>query len=133
MILQAVPSNFVHQTWPKIEKWMTLAGSFSGEYTLDQLKQDVFQGRKLLVVVKDGDEYIGALAISFQNRPLHRVAHVNFIGGRLIITEDGLAQLKKICVERGATYLEGSGRDSICRLYRGLGFEKKYTVFGMSL
>lgn len=133
MILHAVPTNFVHQTWPKIDKWMTLAGSFSGEYTLDQLKQDIFQGRKLLVVAKDGDEYIGAAAISFQNRSLHRVAFVAFIGGRAIISQEGVDQLKKICVDRGATYLEGAGRDSICRLYGGLGFEKKYTVFGMSL
>ena len=133
MTLHPVASNFVHQTWPKVEHWLKDAGSFSRDYTLDQLKQDVFQNRQLLVVALDGESYLGAATISFQNRPLHRVALVTFIGGRFIVSAEALDELKKLCVSRGATYLEGAGRDSICRLYSGLGFEKKYTVFGTPL
>lgn len=128
-----VQTAFVHQTWPKVEHWLRFAGTYSGEYTLDDLKLMIVQNQKQLIVAKDGDEIIGAAVVTYFNRPKHRVGFITTIGGRGIITRDGINQLMDILRKNGATYLEGAGRDSIVRLYRRYGILPKYTVFGAEL
>lgn len=133
MIVKAVPTAFVHQTWPKVEQWLRLAGTFSGEYSVSDLKLMVVQGQKQLLTVEEDGEVVGAIVVTYINRPEHRVGFITFIGGRGIITEDGFNQLKEILKKNGATYLEGAGRKSIVRLYRKLGILPKYTVFGAEI
>ena len=133
MIVKAVPTAFVHQTWPKVEQWLRFAGTFSNEYTLDDLKLMVIQNQKQLVIAEDGERIIGAAVVTYINRPKHRVGFITTIGGRGIITEEGVAQLKELLKKNGATYLEGAGRESIVRLYRKHGLAPKYTVFGAEI
>lgn len=133
MIVKVIPTAFIHQTWPKVEFWLRFAGKYSGEFTLDDLKLMVIQGQKQLIVAEQEDEIIGAAIVTYYNRPKHRVGFVTTIGGKGIITKDGMSQLMDILRKNGATYLEGAGRESIVRLYKRYGISPKYTVFGVDL
>jgi hypothetical protein len=58
---------------------------------------------------------------------------VTAIGGKLISSEETFEQLKTILKQRGATKIQGFGRDAIVRLWKRYGFEPKTTLVEVPL
>ena len=86
-------------------------------------------GQWLLLVASDEKGGIhGAATVSFSNYPMHRIAFITLIGGRLISSKDTFEQLKLLLKQRGATKIQGYGRPAIVRLWQRYGFEPRTTL-----
>jgi hypothetical protein len=131
-----VETNHVQQVWPMVKTFledaMTKGGDFpdwAQNYTVDHIQSFVTSGAWLLVVAVDEENNIqGAATISFINYPMHRVAFVTAIGGKLISSQETLEQFKALLKLRGATKIQGYGRDSIVRLWKRYDFEPRNTL-----
>jgi len=134
--IRHVDTNYVQQTWhmvkPFIEEAMTKSGDFpesANNYTVDHIQSFLTSGAWLLVVAVDEENNVqGAATVSFINYPLHRVAFVTAIGGKLISNEDTFEQFKTLLKLRGATKIQGYGRDAIVRLWKRYNFEPRNTL-----
>lgn len=134
--IRAVDQAYVNQTWPLVEPFiadaMEKGGEFpewSANYNVDHIRLYVTTGAWLLVVaVDETNKVCGACTVSFINYPLHRVAFVTAIGGRLISSKDTFEQLKRILKSYGATKIQGYGRESIVRLWKRYDFEPRNTL-----
>lgn len=134
--IRAVDQAYVNQTWPLVEPFiadaMEKGGEFpewSANYNVDHIRLYVTTGAWLLVVaVDETNKVCGACTVSFINYPLHRVAFVTSIGGRLISSKDTFEELKRILKSYGATKIQGYGRESIVRLWKRYDFEPRNTL-----
>ena len=135
MKIQYVPVEYIHQTWPLVEGYVSSALEYShGEYTPDQAKVYLSNGQwALYVAVDDAGALHGAGAVQFNNMPNDRVAFVMAIGGKLFTSRDTWQQFVDLLKARGATRVEGAARESIARLWKRYGFEEKYRIVGVAL
>ena len=117
---------------PFIEEAMTKGGDFpdwAQDYTAEHIQSFLTNGAWLLVVAVDEEKEIqGAATISFINYPVHRVAFVTAIGGKLISSQETFEQFKALLKLRGATKIQGYGRDAIVRLWKRYDFEPRNTL-----
>ena len=131
--VQHVPIQYVHQTWPLVEKYIAAAFEHGDPseplYNIHHVKGYVTSGHWLLIVaVDETNTILGAATISFSNQPLHRVAFVTAVGGRLVCNKDTVEQVKSIARQNGASILQAYGRASIVRLWRRYNFESRNTL-----
>jgi hypothetical protein len=135
MKIQYVALEWVNYTWARVEKFLADALVHSnGEYTVDQVKALVTQGKwALIVAIDDSGDIQGAATVEFFNRPNDRVAFITAIGGKLVSSVDTFSQLKTYARSMGATAIEGAARESIARLWRRYGLEEKYRIVGVKL
>lgn len=134
IVVSQVPTQLVHQTWPSVEDFFAKVAVHTKEsFSLEQIKTEIFMSRWALLVAKQGDVIIGAMAMQYQNRMNQRVAFIFAVGGRGIATPETWGQLAKLFKNNGATATEGSMRPSAYRLWKRLGFTAKYQVAGMTL
>ena len=131
-----VETNYIQQVWPMvkpfIEEAMTKGGDFpdwAQNYTSEHIQSFLTNGAWLLVVAVDDSNIIhGCATVSFINYPMHRVAFVTAIGGKLISNQDTFEQFKALLKHRGATKIQGYGRDAIVRLWKRYDFEPRNTL-----
>jgi hypothetical protein len=136
LTIRPVDVNYISQTWPLIkpfiEEALTKGGDFpdwAWGYNIDHIQAYVTSGQWLLLAAVDEENVIhGACTVSFINYPLHRIAFVTAIGGKLISNKDTFEQLKLLMKQRGATKIQGYGRDSIVRLWKRYNFEPRNTL-----
>lgn len=141
MTLRVAPvdPNFIQQVWPRVADFIKSAvdkgsNSDTRNYNEQHIQQFLTSGAwTLLVAVDDANEIHGACTISFMSYPLHRVAFVTAIGGKLVSSEETFAQLKQFCLSNGATKIQGYGRDAIVRLWSRYGFEPVSTLVEVKL
>lgn len=131
--IKPVPLEYANTTWPLVESYIN-AALVEGDpseplYNLHHVQSYVTSGAWLLCVAVDENNQIhGAGTISFANNPLHRVAFVTTVGGRLICNKDTVEQVKSIARQNGASILQAYGRPSIVRLWRRYNFESRNTL-----
>jgi hypothetical protein len=131
-----VEINYVQQVWPMVkpflEEAMAKGGDFpdwAQDYTVEHIQSFLTSGAWLLIVATDEENNIhGCASVSFINYPLHRVAFVTAIGGKLISSQETFDQLKTLLKLRGATKIQGYGRDAIVRLWKRYDFEPRNTL-----
>jgi hypothetical protein len=136
LTIRPVDANFVQQVWPMVkpflEEAMVKGGDFpdwAQDYTVEHIQSFLTSGAWLLIVATDEENNIhGCASVSFINYPLHRVAFVTAIGGKLISSQDTFDQLKTLLKLRGATKIQGYGRDAIVRLWKRYNFEPRNTL-----
>ena len=136
MKIQHVAIEYVNQTWPFVQKFISDAiDNQVGEkdYTLDQVQLMVSSGQWLLLVAVDEGTIKGAAVVNFFNRPSHRVAFIMYIGGRLVCNHETFSQLCDLLKAFGATKIEGAVNDAIARLWRRFGFTDKYRITEVSI
>ena len=134
MNLQVVPVQWVHRTWPMVSAFIGEALEHAkGDYTLDHVQSLLSSGEWTLVVGVEDEVIHGAATISFFNRPSARVAFITTTGGKLVIDEQTIDQVKAIAASMGATTLECAARESMTRLLGRYGFEEKYRITGVKL
>ena len=134
--IRHVETSYVQQVWPMvkpfIEEAMAKGGDFpdwAQDYTADHIQSFLTNGAWLLVVaISEEGEIQGATTISFINYPVHRVAFVTAIGGKLISSQETFDQFKALLKIRGATKIQGYGRDAIVRLWKRYNFEPRNTL-----
>jgi hypothetical protein len=133
--IQYVETANVSQVWPLVEPFLSEALNSSTDfpdwyqnYNIHHLQMFLTNGAWLLVVAIDDDKICGACTVSFVNYPIHRVAFVTAIGGKLISNADTFNQLKLLLKQRGATKIQGYGRESIVRLWKRYDFEPRLTL-----
>ena len=134
--IRHVDVSYMQQTWPLvkpfIEEAMEKGGEFpewAASYNVDHIQGFLTAGQWLLLVAVDEEHTIhGAATVSFINYPLHRVAFVTAIGGKLISSQETVRQLKALLKLRGATKIQGYGRESIVRLWKRYNFEPRNTL-----
>ena len=136
MILNVAPvdPNHIQQVWPRVVDFIKSAldkgtTEETRNYNEHHIQQYLVSGQWLLLVAVDAENEIhGACTVSFMSYPLHRVAFVTAIGGKLISSEDTFEQLKNICKQNGATKIQGYGREAIVKLWSRYGFEPRSTL-----
>jgi len=136
LTIRPVDTHFVQQVWPVVKPFLEEAivkgGDFpdwAQDYTVEHIQSFLTSGAWLLIVATDEENKIhGCAAVSFINYPLHRVAFVTAIGGKLISSQDTFDQLKTLLKLRGATKIQGYGRDAIVRLWKRYDFEPRNTL-----
>lgn len=121
--------------WPSVEAYFVAALEHAqGEYTLEQLQLMLTSGQWLLLVAVDAENAIhGAGAVHLFNRGAERVAYVKAVGGRLIVSDDSVAQVRALMKSLGATYMECAARPSAARLWQQYGLTPKYQVLGAAI
>lgn len=136
MKIQTVDTAHICQVWPFVENYLHDAletennsPEWSDCYNLHHVQGFLANGLWLLLIATDSDDKIcGAATVSFMNFPMARVAFITLIGGRLISNKDTFEQFKVILKQRGATKVQGYGRESIVRLWKRYGFEPRTTL-----
>lgn len=132
-----VDTNFVQQVWPMVEGYIQSALEKDGtctDYNIHHIQQFLASGQWLLIVAVDEQNQIhGAGTVSFINYPLSRVAFITAIGGKLISNDNTFEQLASLLKARGATKIQGYGRDAIVRLWKRYNFEPRNTLVEVQL
>jgi hypothetical protein len=139
--VQTVDVNHISQVWPLVEIYLNDALTKDNEapewsecYNIHHVQAFITNGTWLLLIAVDEENKVqGAATVSFANYPMNRVAFITLIGGRLISNRDTFEQLKAILKQRGATKVQGYGRDSIVRLWKRYGFEPRTTLVEVQL
>ena len=128
--VQLVPLSLVHQTWHLVEKFIEDALKWGeDDYTIEQARQNIADGKWMLVVAVDEQQVIhGAAAINLYNMANARIAFVVAIGGKLISSPETYEQLCTLVKSFGATRIRGVARESIARLWKRYGFEERYIL-----
>ena len=136
MNIQPVDTSYIAQVWPLVKDYLEDALSegndapqWSDCYNIHHVQAFLSSGLWLLLVATDDEGKVhGAATVSFANYPMSRVAFITLIGGRLISNKETFEQLKVILRQRGATKVQGYGRESIVRLWKRYGFEPRTTL-----
>lgn len=131
--VKPVPIEYVNRTWPMVAHYIqdALEQGVSGEwmYNISHIQGYVTSGQWILLVAVDEQNNIhGAGTLSIYNQPLHRIAFVTAVGGRLISNRDTVEQVKNIARQNGCTALQAFGRPSIVRLWRRYNFKPTNTL-----
>lgn len=141
LTLKHVDTNYVQQVWPTVEPFIRLAMEKGGDfpewahsYTVEHIQVFLTTGQWLLIVMVDEENKIhGCCTVSFINYPLHRVAFVTTIGGKLIFSKDTVEQFKIMMKQRGATKVQCYGRPSVVRLWQRYNFEPRNALVELLL
>jgi hypothetical protein len=130
MNIKTVGQQYISQTWDLIEKYIVESQQYGGgDYSSEHVKVYLTSGQWVLIVAVDEQNVIhGAMTITFNNYPNHRVAFITATGGKGIITENSLQQLREILKSFGATKIRAAVRPSMERLLYRVGFFKRYTI-----
>ena len=139
--IQPVDVNYINQIWPLVKDYLedaltkdNDAPEWSDCYNIHHVQGFVTSGIWMLLVASDEEGKIhGAATVSFAHYPMHRVAFITLIGGRMIANRDTFEQLKAVLRQRGATKVQGYGRESIVRLWKRFGFEPRTTLMEVQL
>lgn len=132
--VQPVDPNYVSQVWPLVEPFIVDALSKSEtedevNYNIHHVQGFLSTGAWLLIVAVDENTTVhGACTVSFLNYPMHRVAFITAIGGKLVSNQETFAQLSAVLKQRGATKIQGFARESIARLWSRYGFKPVNTL-----
>lgn len=135
--IRPVETHFVQQVWPMVEGYLQAALEKDGtctDYNIHHVQMFLTSGQWLLLVAADEDNAVhGAATVSFINYPLSRVAFITAIGGKLISNNETFEQLKTLLKLRGATKIQGFGREAIVRLWQRYNFEPRNTLVEVTI
>jgi hypothetical protein len=130
LIVRHIPQQFVAQSWPLVEEFISAAEKFNGgDHSIDHIKAYLAMGHWILVVAANEQGVIqGAATLSFSQYPNDRVAFITYMGGNMITNVEVLDQLKIVVRGMGATKIQGAVRPAMARLSQTCGFEERYII-----
>jgi len=128
--VQLVPPMHVNAVWGQVEKYITAGLKRSGnEYNAEHLKAYVIKGvQSLLVAVDDNNNIHGAATVEWSIFPNETVAFITATGGKMLANKEVLGQVEDWARQNGATALRGACFESIARLWKAHGYERKYII-----
>jgi len=117
--LKIIPSDYICQLWDQIEHYFKSAsGTGTNDYTVEQIKFLLVQGKQTLFVIMDGEKLIGAFSVEFSDYPNNKVMHIAAIGGKSVIEDETVKQLEDWARSQGATKIRAFAQEAQARLYR---------------
>ena len=117
--LKIIPSDYICQLWDQVEHYFKRAsGTGTDDYTVEQIKFLLVQGKQTLFVIMDGEKLIGAFSVEFSNYPNNKVMHIAAIGGKSVIEDATVKQLEDWARSQGATKIRAFAQEAQARLYR---------------
>ena len=117
--LKIIPSDYICQLWDQVEHYFKRAsGTGTDDYTVEQIKFLLVQGKQTLFVIMDGEKLIGAFSVEFSNYPNNKVMHIAAIGGKSVIEDETVKQLEDWARSQGATKIRAFAQEAQARLYR---------------
>lgn len=133
LTIRHVETTNIQQVWPLVRPFIAEAlekgedfHESSKNYNVDHAQSFLTLGHwTLLVAVDEQMQVHGAATISFISYPMHRVAFVTSIGGKLITGEDTFEQLTKFLKSHGVTKIQGLVRPAMERFLNQFGFEPR--------
>lgn len=136
LTIRHVEATHVQQVWPFVREYIAEAFAKgldfpeeTKDYNIDHVQAFLAMGQwTLMVAVDEQGQVHGACTISFINYPMHRVAFVTAIGGKLISNQDTFEQFSKILKAYGVTKIQGFAREAIVRLWKRYNFEPRHTL-----
>lgn len=132
LTVRHVEATHVQQVWPMVVAFIEDALSKvegNPDYNIHHVQSFLTSGQWLLLVAVDEEGVVhGAATVSFINYPMHRVAFITAIGGKLISNQETFDQLRNLMKSYGATKIQGFGRESIVRLWQRYNFEPRNTL-----
>ena len=136
LTIRPVENAHVQQVWPLAKQFIADAlnkgEDFPEEtknYNINHVEAFLAANQWMLLVAVDEQMQVhGAATVSFISYPLHRVAFITAIGGKLISNQETFEQLKRLLKTYGATKIQGFGRESIVRLWKRYDFEPRHTL-----
>tara|TARA_R100000657_G_C4618765_1_gene69637 strand:+ start:233 stop:664 length:432 start_codon:yes stop_codon:yes gene_type:complete len=141
LLVKHIPPQNISSVWDIVEPFIQDAlekGSESKDHSLDYNSSHVqlylSKGEWMLLVAMDSDGLIrGCATVSFINYPMHRVAFITAIGGKLISSKETFEQMKTILGKFGVTKLQGYARKSVVRLWERFNFKPINTLIEVKI
>lgn len=134
--ISQIPTPLVSHFWLLVQPlFESVLPHANGDFSLDDIKSRLLSGHSHLVVVRDGLEITGAVAVTYQQRTNRKVAFIAALAGNHVITLDNWTALCDIFRGHGATHIESVFRPAVERLNRrlGIGLTEAYRVYGATL
>lgn len=117
--LKIIPSDYICQLWDQIKHYFEIASKTgTHDYTVEQIKYLLIQGKQTLFVIMDEEKLIGSFSVEFINYPNNRVMHIAAIGGKSVIEDETVKQLEDWARSQGANKIRAFAQEAQARLYR---------------
>lgn len=141
LTIRHVETTHIQQVWPMVKPFIDEAlekgedfHESAKNYNTDHVLSFLTMGQWLLLVAVDENMQVqGAATISFIAYPMHRVAFVTALGGKLITGEETFAQMTQLLKLRGATKIQGLVRPAMERFLHQFGFEPRNRLVEVAL
>ncbi len=106
-----------------------------GELTMKEIASDLLEGVRQIWLMTKGDKVVGTFLTKVSETDQKRICEITHAGGKGVIKyRDFLFEtFTKWAKDNQCTDITIIGRDGWSRLYEPYGFEKRYTIIGISL
>ncbi len=102
--------------------------------TIEQVEYGIRRGEySLLVWEEPGEGITGAVTVSFQDLPMHRVAHVHLMGGKNIVRKHVFEEAMQWMRMHGATKAQCWCQDNLVPMYEKMGMTNTHKVMRIEL
>lgn len=135
MPLHHVPPNILPSIWPLAAPLLQKAIDLDpSAITIEQVEYGVRTGVYQLLVWEEPEEGItGAVTISFQDLPMHRIAHAHLMGGKSIVRQHVFEAAMHWMRLNGATKAQCWCQDNLVPMYEKMGMTNTYKVMRIEL
>lgn len=135
MPLHHVTANLMPLIWaqaaPLLQKAIDLDPS---AITIEQVEYGIRRGEYSLLVWEEPDAGItGAVTVSFQDYPMHRVAHVHLLGGKGVVKKHVFEEAMQWMRMHGATKAQCWCQDNLVPMYEKMGMTNTHKVMRIEL
>jgi hypothetical protein len=102
--------------------------------TIEQVEYGIRTGAYYLLVWEEPEEGItGAVTISFQDLPMHRIAHAHLMGGKSIVRKHVFESAMQWMRLHGATKAQCWCQDNLVPMYEKMGMTNTHKVMRIEL
>jgi hypothetical protein len=117
--LKIIPSDYICQLWDQIEHYFKSAsGAGTNDYTVEQIKFLLVQGKQILFIIVDEEKLIGTFTVEVINYPNHCVAHTTTMGGKGLFDKNTVKQYEDWARSQGVNKIRAFAQEAQARLYR---------------
>ena len=117
--LKIIPSDYICQLWDEIKHYFEkVSETGTSDYTVEQIKYLLVQGKQILFVIMDEEKLIGTFTVEVLNYPNHRVAHTTSMGGKGLFDKDTVKQYEDWARSQGVNKIRAFALEAQARLYR---------------
>jgi len=97
---------------------VSASGTGTEDYTVEQIKFLLVQGKQTLFVIVDEEKLIGTFTVEVIDYPNHRVAHTTTMGGKGLFDKDTVKQYEDWARSQGVNKIRAFALEAQARLYR---------------
>jgi len=133
MNVQYVEPRFINSIWNDVKPFIERALEHTDDYNAEQCKLFLINRNWELFIAVEDQVLCGVATVFIEQGINYRTALITTISGKGIINKDAMGQLMKILRVFGVDRIQGYARDSLVRLYKRFGLEKKANLVEFKL